>query len=63
MKEYDTYFNLFSGKPALYSEITPIVKSAVEVFIFDRKLFAQQRLFDKDELIIPAKVLRYEEPS
>jgi hypothetical protein len=61
MKSLETYFKLYDGIPCLYSKIEKVAKPAVEVLIFDRKLVAQQRMFDSDELIVPSmEILRRE---
>lgn len=60
MKSLEKYFKLYDGIPCLYSEMKP-ARHAIEVLIYDRKLVAQKRLFDKDELIVPSnEILRVE---
>ena len=63
MHEINKYFKLFEGKSALLSEMKA-AKPAIEVLIFDRKLVAQQHLFDKDETIVPSKeIVKIEIPD
>lgn len=61
MRELEPYWGLFKGKEGLMSEMGH-AKPAVEVLIFDKRLVAQQRLWDGDETIIPCKNLIKREP-